>query len=183
MIKEMNVLREYVQDIKKSLVPFTDEEMSLLSLNQVQVSKKKGIYPSIKGVFNTIYFEPLVAYAQKTFNDDQKLILITTSADEFIYLTKNNMTHVYFNHVEVGVLRKDGKLMNSAGKLMALVDGADHLPQHAVWIQGKEMGFIYNPKLTNLKVQRAFNLLQNMSLEERTIFLSLTLINLVEEAQ
>ena len=53
----------YVED----LVPLESEELELMSLNQLNQSLKKGMTTTAKGVFTSIYQEPLVAYSYKKY--------------------------------------------------------------------------------------------------------------------
>jgi hypothetical protein len=103
--------------------------------------------------------------------------------DEFVYLTKGNKTHVFMNDSEAGVLTSEGKFYSIKNKLLALIDGNDNLQSHTVWIQGKDVGYINNPRFVSKSIPRAYHLLKPMSKEEQSIFLCLTLVNLVEEGQ
>lgn len=183
LVRDIEALRREIQPLKEKLVPFTNEEMELLSLNQSNFSKKRGFHKIYKGIFDTIYFENLIAYGIREYSNRQKLILVTTTVDEFVYLVKSDKTHVYLNNAEAGVLTKDGKLVSLRNKLIGSIDGSDHLPTHRVIIDDKDFGFISNPRVKNHTIPRAFNLLKTMNAEERLIFLCLTLINLVEESQ
>lgn len=183
MKRDIQALRLEISDLKSLIIPFSNEEIELLSLNQSNKSRKKGFQKLSKGIFKTIYYEPLIAYAIKQYSNGDKLILITSTEDEFAYVVKSDITHVYMNNVEAGVLTKKGEFYSGRNKLLATIDGADHLATHAVWIQGKNIGFIANPKFANQTLPRAFSLLKDMTQDELSIFLCLTLINLVEEAQ
>lgn len=183
LLKDVDTLRKDISDLKEMLIPFNSDEIELLSLNQSNVSKKKRFSSVIKGIFNTIYYEPLIAYSIKSYSNNQKLILICSTTDEFVYLTKGNMTHVFMNDTEAGILTPEGKFYNIKNKLLALIDGNDQLQSHTVWIQGKDMGYINNPRFASKSIPRAYNLLKTMNIEEQNIFLCLTLVNLVEEAQ
>lgn len=183
MTRDIQSMRTDISDLKSMLVPFTKEEMELLSLNQSNQSKKKGFQPLTKGIFNTIYYEPLIAYAIKSYPGDNKLILITSTTDEFIYLIKPEYTQVYMNNIEAGIITPKGEFFSINKTLLATVDGADHLPTHAVFIKNKNVGFIANPKYSEKTIPRAFTLLKDMNIDEQNIFLCLTLINLIEEAQ
>jgi hypothetical protein len=181
--KELQILRQSMSALKAKLIPFSKEEMELLSLNQSERTTKKGFGKITKGIFNTIYYEPLIAYAIKEFSNGQKLILIASTEDEFAYFTKDGKTHVYMNEVEAGIITLKGEFFSVRNQLLAVIDGADHIPTHAVWIQGKNIGFIANPKFAEKTIPRAFSLLKDMSENEQSIFLCLTLVNLIEEAQ
>ena len=107
LLRDIDTLRNEISDLKKMLIPFNSEEMELLSLNQSNVSKRKRFSTVTKGIFNTIYYEPLIAYGIKNYSNNQKLILICSSTDEFVYLSKGNTTHVFMNDTEAGVLTSD----------------------------------------------------------------------------
>ncbi len=148
-----------------------------------QILLKKGDFRRYQKAYSQQYFfEPLIAYAIKTYSANQKLVLITTSDLEFIYLDKDNRTHVYVNDFEVGVLTKNGHLLNAKNQLLARIEGGDELPTHTVYINEKDYGYIVNPRFVNKSSPRAYSLLKNMNRDERNIFLCLTLINLVEES-
>lgn len=183
MERDMNYLRAENNENKALLIPFSKEEMELLSLNQIKKTKKRGFNKLTKGIFNTIYYESAVSYAILDYYADNKLILITTSKDEFIYMVKKGISHVYMNNIEAGTLNETGEFFSINRKLLAKIDGADHLATHAVWIQGKNIGFIANPKHAEKTLPRAYTLLKDMNQDEQNIFLCLTLINLVEESQ
>lgn len=182
MLRDITLMRTEILDLKKLLVPFNDEEMEILSLRQSNTSKKRGFKKISKGIFLTIFFEPLIAYAIKTYSTNQKLVLITTSDLEFIYLEKDNKTHVYINDFEIGLLTKGGDLRNAKNQMIARIEGGDELPTHAVFINEKDYGYIVNPKFVNKASPRVYSLFKKMNRDERNIFLCLTLINLVEES-
>lgn len=104
--KDINDLRNQLKDYKSKLVPFSAHEMELLSLNQTNKVTTKGFNKTTKGIFDTIYYEHLVAYIVKKYSNGQSLTLICTSQDEFVYLHKGNLTHIYLNNVEAGVLNR-----------------------------------------------------------------------------
>lgn len=183
LLRDLPSLQKELQPYREMLIPYSRQEVELLSMAQTNVKKKGGFSRMVKGIFDTIYFEHLLAYVMKTYSTGNKLILIASSTDEYIYLRRNNTTHVYINERELGVLTADDKLYNTRGQLLATIDGADHLPTHSVFIKEKNMGFINNPKFRSSTTSRAFNLLSRMDDDETMIFLALTLMNLVEEAQ
>lgn len=182
MTRDMKEMQTEIQELKQTLVPFTSTEMELLSTKQTNKKIKVRLSLMVKGIFNTIYEEPLLAFVIKTYKKDQKLILITSSNQEFIYLIKTGQTHVYVDGEELGILSKDGKLQNIKNQTLATVQGDDALSTHPVSINGKDFGYVVNPKLSSDTNLRAFHLLRPMNADERTIFLSLTLLNLVEES-
>ncbi len=183
LIRDIEVLRKEIKPLRDKLVPFNDEEMELLSVKQSNFSKKKGFVRLSKGIFDSIYYENVIAYGIREYSNQEKLILITSSIDEFVYIVKRDKTQVYMNNIEAGVLTLDGKFYNLKNKLIGRIDGGDALPTHPVIIQGNDIGYIGNPRINSTTTARAFTLLKPMHDDDRSIFLCLTLINLIEEAQ
>ena len=183
MQRDAMALRAEIADFKKELIPFSHEEMELLSLSSVSKGKKRGFFKIKKGVFNTIHFEALVGYAVKEYTPQHRVILVATSDREIIYLIKGNVTNVYFDGKELGYMDQNGRLFNTRKQLIAEIDGNDNIPTHTVHIKGVDFGFITNPKFEERKeIKRAFQMLRPMDEDELSIFLCLTLINLVEES-
>jgi hypothetical protein len=183
MQRDIQALRAEISDLKETLIPFSKEEMELLSLSSIIKGKKRGYVKVIKGVVNTVHFEALVAFAIKSYSPDHKLILVTTSDIELIYFVKGQITHVYFDGQELGFIDTHGKLYNVRRQLIAQIDGNDHLATHTVQIKGQDFGFTNNPKFEEKReIKRAFQILKPMNEDELSIFLCLTLINLVEES-
>lgn len=183
MQRDAVALRSEIADIKKELIPFSKGEMELLSLASVNKGSKRGFFKVKKGVFNTIHFEALVAYAIKEYAPNHSIILVTTSDREIIYLIKNQVIHVYFDGQELGFIAGSGRLFNMRKQLIAEIDGNDNLPTHTVNIKGQDFGFISNPKFEEKReIKRAYQMLRDMDEDELSIFLCLTLVNLVEES-
>jgi hypothetical protein len=180
---DANMLRQEIVDLKPTLVPFTKSEMEILSVSMIEKGKRRGFFNVKKGVFNTIFFEPLVAYAYKKYSEHYIVTLIITSDREFLYFIKNKVIIVFFDGQQLGTLDLQGNLYNNRRQLLAKIDGDDHLPTHHVYIRDEDIGFIANPRFEERKTsKRAFNVLKEMTEDETTIFLALTLINLVEES-
>ena len=183
LINDIEYLRKEIKPLRDKLVPFTHEEIKLLSLKQSNFTKKKGFVRLIKGIFDSIYYENLIAYGIREYPNQQKLIIISSSIDEFIYIVKKDKVNVYMNNIEAGIIINGSKFYNYKNKLLGSIDGSDHNSTHSVNILGHEIGFITNPKMKSNAIARAFSFLKPMSVDEMSIFLCLTLINLIEEGQ
>lgn len=180
--RDLSVLRKEIIVLKNQLVPFTEEEMELLSFNKSKTLKKNSFSKPYGGIFTSIFYENLIAYMVKKYPNKQRLVMFVTSLDEFVYLTKGDLIHVYMNQVDVGVLTQNGQFYNTKNKVFASIDGADHAQKHHVTIQGKDIGFMVNPKFVSKSGTRAFQLLSKMNGDEKYIFLCLTLMKLLDES-
>ena len=61
--KDLKQMKAEVDKWVSDLVPFKQEELEQLSLNQINQVRKKGLTTTAKGVFTTIYHEPVFLYA------------------------------------------------------------------------------------------------------------------------
>ena len=62
---DLKQIRAELAPLVADLVPWSEEEMEQLSLNQVHRANKKGVAKTAKGVFTTVYHEPVIAWAYK----------------------------------------------------------------------------------------------------------------------
>lgn len=176
-------LRELMGPYLERLVPFTDSEMELLSLNNNKTTKRKGRHTLVTGVFNSIYHEPLVAFAHKNYHGKQiSSLLVRTSEDEYFYISTHGETQVYHNGQALGVIIPEGNFLSPDRKmLMAHLSPEDVLKLHPVTIGDREVGRVTNPLMKEKISPRAFQFLEEMNAREKNLFLSISLLSLVEE--
>lgn len=178
-------LKSKIATYLASLVPMTNTELELLSVNKIGNTSRKGLATIKSGAFTSIYQEPLVAYAYKeyTYPADKSLLLVSTEEDDFIYMSSGAKTQVFVNNNELGFISADGGLYEpQTNKLLAKIQ-ADHvLSSHPVEIGGKEVGEIVNVKLNQSPNPRAYQFLEPMDDKESQIFKALTFLCLVEES-
>ncbi len=165
------------------LVPWKNEELELLSLKQTNRVLKKGIVTSVKGVFTSIYHEPMVAYAYKRYfaGGANAILYARTSHHEFVYRIRKDGVQINIDKQFIGQLKSDGQLYNArSNQLMAkisrkAVDGL--LP---VVVGDRELGNLSLPDKTMNTHTRAFQFLsENISKEEEAVFLSLSILEMV----
>jgi len=87
---DLRKIQEEIQPWINELIPWKADELNLLSLNQINRAYKKGIVTTMKGVFTSIYQEPMVVYSyRRYFSPDEDAVLYArTSHHEFIYRFK-----------------------------------------------------------------------------------------------
>lgn len=176
-------LRELMGPYLERLVPFTDSEMELLSLNNNKTTKRKGRHTLVTGVFNSIFHEPLVAFAHKNYHGRQtSSLLVRTNEDEYFYLSNDGETQVYHNGQALGVITPDGNFLSpNRRQLLAHLSPEDVLKLHPVTIGDREVGKVINPLMKDKISPRAFQFLEEMNNREKNLFLSISLLSLVEE--
>ena len=163
------------------LVPWDDEMLSLLSINQ-SVTKKPGWFDrSTEGVVSTIYQEPVIAYAAHS-SGKTGLLLARTSNKEFIFRLKGKETEVWIDGQPFAVLI-DGTLL-AAGRgsrlLARLESGKDEI-QIPVLLGDKTAAAISNPNRTDAGPNpRAVTLLRPVNADEEMALLALALLQIIK---
>ena len=168
----------------EKLVPLSNNEMELFSLSKETRRIKKGGHTITSGVFKSIYHEPLCAFAYKEYNRKNVASLLSRTVDqEYFYISINGETRVFVDGKAYGIITGDGQLFTPNKKhLLASISPEDVLKLHPVKIGDREVGSVLNPKQTEFPNPRAFQLLDEMNNEDRTKFLALSILSLVEES-
>lgn len=186
--------RSMQQEVKKmwedmnkwvgELVPIDKDELALLSFSQIKQIRRKGMSPVSKGVFTTIYNEPIIAYSYKEFlGRGRHAVLYARSANhEFAYWIKPKEIRVVIDGALAGNL-KDGALISPrSGKPIAQLSEPKNALSPVV-INNREVGSISNPqapgKNKNLG-QRALEFIKDdITSEEETLLLSMAVLEMV----
>lgn len=163
------------------LVPWDEEMMSLLSINQ-SVTKKPGWFDrSTEGVLSTIYQEPVIAFASQT-TGNTGLLMARTSKKEFIFRMKGKETEVWVDGQPFGIFI-NGTLLSagrSSSMLAQLEAGKDEM-QIPVRLGNTTAAAINNPHRTDAGPNpRAVTLLRPINAEEEIALLAVTLLQVLK---
>lgn len=166
------------------LVPWTREELELLSSSQVKQKVKKGIITTAKGVFTSIYHEPLIAYSYKKYlsSKDNSILYARTSHHEFVYRTKKGQTEVFIDNQKVGYLNEQGLLYGGRKKrLLARINQDQDTLDLPIIVGNKELGTLVKSNKGTVN-PRAFQFVGKMGNNEEAVFLSLAVLELVKSS-
>ncbi len=180
--KDLKEMKEDMAKWAKGLVPMGHDELELLSLNQTNQKVKKGIVKTAKGVFTSIYHEPMIAYSMKKYvsTGANAIIYVRTAENEFIYRIKDKTTEVVINHQLAGNMDKDGDFYGAKSKkLLARVNKSSDAALLPVILGGREVGSLVNPEKTDTTNPRALQFVDQMNKEEETLFLALAILELI----
>lgn len=168
------------------LIPLTDEELELLSFNQEKKVVKTGITKTAKGIYTTIYHEPILAYSYKEYAGKGKsaLLYVRTARHEFVYTVKKQGIKIAMDGQSVGVLKQNGILYSSHTQKALANIKRDELDLHPVIVNNREVANVVVSKEGESKVgERAFEFVQNdLTNEEREVFLSLGILEVVQQS-
>ncbi len=164
------------------LVRIDKAELELFSLGQVKKAAKGRFKSSTKGIYTTIFDEPVVAYSYKKFLGKNGLLYARTATNEYGYWIKNNETQVLINGQTVGAIRPDGGLYGARTKrLLARLDKGGPLA-FPVTVNEREVASMTKPTPSEHKdlSARAFQFVKNdLTEEEEILLLSVTLPEII----
>lgn len=186
---ETQRMREDMQEWIGELVPINKEELELFSLGQDKQVLRKGVTTTAKGIYTTIYHEPILAYSYREYlgkaNKANGLLLAKTAEHEYYFWIQKGVANLFIDGQEVGTISPKGELIGKkTGKVIASLNkqGKKMLP---VTIGEKEIGSLTKKQASAEKglQERAFEYLRNdISQKEEQLFLALILEELVSRS-
>ncbi|HRF40188.1 MAG TPA: hypothetical protein PK198_15460, partial [Saprospiraceae bacterium] len=150
---------------------------------------KKRAVLTAKGVFTTIYHEPVAAYSYRRYVSSKlnALLYVRTAEREFVYRFKGKEVQIILNNQPLGTIKENGVLYSARdGSMLARLNAetAGLLP---VVGKDRELGSISARNLPAAAKpglnSRAFEFVNdNLNDQEETLFLSFALMELVKRS-
>ena len=159
--------------------------MSLLSLRQVNQKIKRGMVKTAKGIFTSIYHEPLIVYSYRRYiaRKENAILYAKTSKNEFAYRIRKKGIDVNIDGQYAGILKDNGSFYGGRrNRLLARIKRDDELQLHPIVIGDKEVASVQNPTKTTKHNPRAFQFLQPMQEKEEKMFMALAILDMVQES-
>lgn len=172
--------------LKDELVPIRREELELFALQQQNQSIKKSFTLRAKGVFTTIYHEPVLAYSYKRYvsSGTNALLYARTATHEYAYWIRNKEIQVLVDNKLVGALDNNGVLYNARKKAIARIK-RDEMELTPVIVHDREVASLIK---TDAQPNRGLNprafqfVKSDITPEEEKIFLALATLELVQQS-
>lgn len=180
--KDLAIMRQLTKPVADEIIPWEKEkELELMSLKLDIKSQKRGMDKMILGSIQSIYVEPMVAFAYMDYvKGTREGLLYCRSRDlEIVYRIKRRDIDVFLNGNHVAILDQENvmyglKTRTALGRVKPY--SADLL---SIVVLDKEAGHLFNPIRPHSEVQRAFFLMTKLDDDEERIFLTLGLYELV----
>ncbi|MEM6395727.1 MAG: hypothetical protein AAF741_05220 [Bacteroidota bacterium] len=139
---ELQKLQTDMDSWAGKLVPIGAEELDLFSLSQSKQVVKTGASTSAKGLFTTIFQEPILAYSYKRYlgkkvND---LLYARAAEHEYVYWTENGTTKVQIDGQQVGELRDRTIFGQRTGQPLAQIAKQAKNNYLPIEVGGREVG-------------------------------------------
>ncbi len=179
--RDLMMLREQIKPWLGKLIPWKPEEMSLLSLEREETIKRERRTRIVSGVINSIYSEPLAAYAYKlSKRDKQGMLLVRTKDHEIIYEGEPGKVKVYVDGSFLGYLKADGRLIAEDGKeILAKADESMHMK--AITVGQKEVAMLNPGNRSENYAGRAFEHVEPLSADEAKILTAMSMYQILRD--
>jgi hypothetical protein len=180
--KLLKKLNDHLDKHYGNLVPWDEDMLGLLSLNQ-QEERKPGFFNTIRsGVYSSIYHEPVLAYAMLT--SGQHAVTLARTADRaFIFRKKAKETEIWINKEPFG-LYIDGSLI-SAGRGGRMIGRLERRPEESAFpvvLGDAASATLSNPSVVRSPNPRAVTMLKDMSPDEQNALLAMAILNMTGQA-
>jgi hypothetical protein len=174
--QDLQVMHKETTAWRDNLIPWEDEnEIELFSLMQEKKWIKQTWDRLLKGVFYSIYHEPMMTFAYKNYIRGGKnaLLYVRTIEYEFIYRIRKKKSDVYVNGQFVAEIRPDGLMYG--GRFKRLLGRMRVISEEyfGIVIWDKEVAHLLNPDKADRVNPRAFELMEKLNEQEETMFLAL----------
>jgi hypothetical protein len=183
--KDLALIKADLQPWLADLVPWSEEEMEQLSLNQINRKSKKGVSTTAKGIYTTVYHEPVIAWSYKKYvsQKENAVAYARTTDHEFIYRIKDQEVEIVANNKLLGILDAKGALLPAKGqKMLAQINRQSEALALPVIVNGKQVGSLTNASKSPKQNARAFQMIAKMSKEEEEMFLALGVLELIKRS-
>lgn len=162
------------------LIAWDEDELKDLSLNQINQKVSGSMKPIGKGIFTSVYHEPMIAYAYRKYKGTSAIVYARTANHEYAFGLKKGETQIWIDGTAIGTLGANGKLLSADGrKELAAIKKSPQL-QLPVFIEGREVaGLIHPDRLAEIN-PRAFDFAKKMSKKEESIVMALAINNMIK---
>lgn len=166
-------------------LPLDTESLELFSFQQINHTRKKGLTPTVSGVFTTIFEEPVLAYAYKKFMGggvtENALIVARSANHVFSYTLRKKIIQLNINSQDVGYIKNDVLYGKKSKNPIAEIKAADNTGTRSIVIDNIEMGLLLPNNMASKKISgRAFQFVKDeMSKRQLLLFIALTGIHLI----
>jgi len=183
---DLKKIQEEIDSLSIDLVPLDVEELEQVSYGQELQTAKRRFTKSGRGVFTTIYHEPVIAYSYKKYAGSkiQGLIFAKTTQYQFAYLIRKNGVQVVLNKDLLGTFQEDSGVLYDGGRRKVALAQISKGPEgiDPVVIGKREVASL-NPINLGKEVlsQRAFAFIKSdINVEEIRLFLSVAVLRMVK---
>lgn len=185
--EELKRMQADMDEWAEELVPIDRKELELFSLTQIKNSIKKRFTTSGKGIYTTIFEEPIVAYSYKKYmgKNAHALLYCRTAEHEYAYWIRPKGVQVVIDNSLVGTYKSNGVLYSADSKKMIARINRDDKKMLPVVVGEREVASMVRalPAAKSDISARAFQFVrEDLTEEEEKLLLSISLLEMVQES-
>jgi len=180
--QERDKLIEDIHKLSGDLIPWSKKDAELLSYGVTEKKIYKG--DSSKGVFVSIYDEPMMAFATKEFNRAKlvKMVMASTANHKFYYLHKGKSIECYFNDQHIGFLKDDYMFYSMKKRLAGRINSGGDDSYSSIIYKDAELGLINPLSFDSPFSKRVFDLINDkLTTEGEIILMCMTFYYLIDK--
>lgn len=179
--QEKEELNKEVAALSSNLIPYTKADSDLLSFACVDKSHRGD---TLKGIFVSIYDEPMVAFVVKDYKSSKlnRLIAVNTANHKLVYIKTPKSVQVFFNDQQIGFMTEDYKFYGMKKRLVGRVNSGGKGSYSSVVYKDKELGIINDLAFDSPFPKRVFDIINDkLTAEGEIILISMSFYFLVDK--
>lgn len=183
--KDLTNFREELKGKASGLIPWTDEDLSLLSMNLMEQKKQGRKHVVERGVIKNIYQEPTISYIIKRYGgkEPRTLLVVRTHDFEMVWLRNKSGITIYKDGRQIGNLLRDGKLLDSSGnKMIGYLKQEDNLDL-SIFIDDQISALVHKSWDPDVVNPRALEIFSHPIQADKEKILAMSMLDIVESAK
>lgn len=181
---DLQIMAKEIQPWRDEVIPWEEEnELELLSLQQEKKWVSHSMGKFLKGVFMSIYHEPMMAFAFKAYHKQghYAVCFAATASHQFIYHRTKTRTEFFINGQHAGFMTADGLMYSHRKRLLGRRSRlSDEFFAMVIW--DREAAHLRDPARKYTLAPRAFELVEKLSDKEELLLLAITFLTLIERS-
>ena len=178
--RDWSYLKTQVFEFAEGLIPFEQSEFKILSSSPITKSSQRAISTFYKGFLQTIYQEPLLAFAMKESNKDEEMLLVAKTSKSFYRMVfDKGTTKVFINNNEFGEIGVNNILYNNKQQELARITSTTNAQFDSIVNNGEEVAhFNFRDDHNKTESDRLFSMFHDFNMNENDEILLLTLFQI-----
>lgn len=182
---DLDYMSHETKEWQEKLIPWEKEkEMELFSLNSQTKWTKQTWDRVLKGVYFSIYNEPMLIFGAKNYirGGYNMLIWARTSAHEFVYRARKDKTDFFIDRQYVGFITDDGLMYGGRRKRLLGRRNAFSEMHYSIVIWDREVAHLMKPEKVDRVNPRAFEIMEELSEKEELLLMAISFLTIILES-
>ncbi len=185
---DLKLMETELRDWKDVIVPWSKENLDLMSYGLIHNEESQGMISTAKGIFTTIYHEPLFGYSYKKYisrGETNAILLARTTKHEFLYRIQGSEIQIHIDKQVLGIFKNlellyGGKNKRLLGRLNGNKTTSEFL---TIVLMDKQLGSVSNPKQTLKHNPRVFEFIRlGLEPREEAVMVALGLLWMIKNS-